>query len=99
MLMHGNNQVMPIDVTLVPDTDDAVEMYQSHGGHITRDNRFGHDPLGTREDLMKIREERFYDQYPNFEETFHSVVNFDYSIFRSSLLYLIALSSQLEAQL
>ena len=30
VLMHGNNQVMPIDANLVPDTDDAVEMYQSH---------------------------------------------------------------------
>ena len=97
--MHGNNQAMPIDATLVPDTHDAVEMYQSHGGHITYDNQFGHDPLGTREDLRKVREERFYDQYPSFKEIFHSVVNFDYFIFRSGLLYFIALSSQLEAQL
>lgn len=61
---------MPIDATLVPDTDDAVEMYQSHGGHIICKNQFGHDPLGTREDLMKLERKEFMTNTPALNQFF-----------------------------
>lgn len=97
--MHGNNQAMPIHSSLVPSPDEAVEMYQSYGGHITLDGEFGHDPLRIREDLLEIREERFFNQYPKFEEIFHSVVNYENRLFQTSLLYFIEISKQLETQL
>ena len=73
--------------------------YQSYGGHITLDGEFGHDPLRIREDLLEIREERFFNQCPKFEEIFHSVVNYENRLFQSSLLYFIEISKQLETQL
>jgi len=94
--MHGNNQAMPIDFSLVPDPDEAVQMYQSYGGNITISSEFGHDPLCNREDLLKIREERFFDQCPSFEEIFHSVVNFDHRLFQSVYFVLLTLPHSLK---
>ena len=37
-------------------------MYQSYGQHITLDGEFGYDHLHTREDLLEIRVERFFNQ-------------------------------------
>jgi len=48
---------------------------------------------------MREREERFYQQYPQFDEIFHSTVNGDYSLFRAGILHFIDISKQLEAQL
>ena len=31
-LMHTNNQVMAVDPTLVPESEDAIQQFESHGG-------------------------------------------------------------------
>ena len=96
--MHGNNQAMPVHNSLVPDPDEAVEMYQSYGGHITLESVFGHDPLRIRQDLLELREVIFFNHCSNFEEIFHSVLNFEQRLFRSSLLCFTDISKQLETQ-
>lgn len=97
--MDSNNQVAQLNTTDIPSPNEALQEFQNHGGHITTFSTFGHDPLGQRPDMMREREERFYQYYPQFDDIFHNAVNGDYSLFRSSLLFFIDISKQLEALL
>jgi len=97
--MHRNNQVMPVDPVLVPEPQDAVQQFESHGGQLTLFSPFGRDPLQERVGLISQREEEFYRRYLNFSPFFHTVVNDDYSLFREGLLFLIDVSNRLECQL
>lgn len=90
---------MNVDSRMVPDTSDAVQQYESHGGHLTLYGTFGHDPLNVREDLVQQRESIFRENFPDFGPFFYGVVNNDDSFFRQGLLYLIELSRQLLSQL
>ena len=99
VLMSGNNQGKVINPSLIPEADDAVHMYEAHGGQINLFGDFGIDPLLQRSDLLDIREARFFEQYPTFDNIFHSVANNDSTLFRNGLLHFIDVSMQLEAQL
>ena len=98
-LMLRNNQAKHVDSTLVPNTDDAVHMYQSLGGDLTLFSEFGRDPLVDRQDLLRLREERYFERWPSFEDIFQAVVNNNNVLFRDSLLFYIDVSMQLAAQL
>lgn len=97
--MHRNNQVVCVDPVVVPEPEDAVQQFESHGGHLTLFSPFGQDPLGERVDLVALREGEFHQQYPDFTSFFHTVVNNDYSRFREGLLFLIDVSKRLESSL
>ena len=99
VLMSENNQAKAINPSLIPEVDDAVQMYQTHGGQINLFGDFGIDPLLQRKDLSNLREQRFFEQYASFDNIFHTVVNNDNTLFRNGLLYFIDVSMQLEAQL
>ena len=99
VLMIRNNQAKPIDSGLIPITDEAIRMYQSLGGNLTLFGEFGKDPLMERQDLSRLREERFFERWPRFEDIFHAVVNNNNTLFHDSLLFFIDVSMQLEAQL
>ena len=97
--MQSNNQTMEIDGTLLPEADDALQLFEAHGGHITVFSPFGQDPLENRPDLNSKRESMFLEHYPDFGQFFHTVVNGDYTLFRAGLLCFINVSKQLEAQM
>ena len=85
--MHTHNQVMPVDPSLVSDPEEAVQWFESHGGHLTLFSPFGQDPLKDRDDLMRASDKDFYDKYPDFERFLSSVVNDDYNLFREGILF------------
>ena len=97
--MKKNNHAARIDTHMLPPTTDAVQEYESHGGHLTVFKAFGHDPLDERADLIGQRETQFQEQYPDFGPFFHAIVNGDNSVFRTGLLRLIEISTQLLPQL
>jgi len=97
--MESNNQVARLNTTDIPNPNEALQEFQSYGGQITTFNTFGYDPLSQRPNLMREREERFYQQHPQFDEIFHSTVNGDYTLFRAGILHFIDISKQLEALL
>ena len=99
LLMRQNNQAKAIEMSLIPDSDDAVRMYESHGGHITLFSDFGKDSLSERRDLINLREEMFLKRYLRFDEIFHTAVNNDGTLFHDGLMYFIDISMQLAAQL
>ena len=95
-LMRNNNAAL-IDPRLLPDRDDAVQRFESFGGHLTLFSPFGYDPLEDRPDLISQRETEFYRRYPDFGPFFYTVVNGDYLLFHQGLLFLIDISKCLES--
>ena len=97
--MMENNQAIQIDSRLLPDTDSAVEEYETRGGQFTTFNCFGEDPLQSSPTLVARREADFYASFPDFSPIFHNVVNGDFYLFREGLLFLIGISKQFENML
>lgn len=98
-LMQRDNQAVQIEPRFVPEPSDAVEQFESLGGHLTLFSPFGDDPLKDRADLISQRETEYFAHYPDFGPIFHGVVNGDHNPFRCGLLFLIQLSKRLESQL
>ena len=99
LMMHRNNQASPIHPHQIPSRDDAIQMFESQGGHVTFFSPFGSDPLIADKRLATEREETFHQQYPDFRPFFSTVANGDTSLFRSGLLYFIQLSRHFEVEL
>ena len=93
--MRRNNRIARIDPSLLPSSDDAVQLYEQFGGNITQFSAFGQDPLNSRSDLVQQRETEFYQRYPQFGPFFHKLVNGDACLFREGLLYFIHISTHL----
>ena len=98
VLMQRNNQAAQIDAHLIPEPIEALQLFESHGGHITVFSPFGQDPLEERPDLSSQREARFLERFPDFGPFFHSAVNNDFTLFRAGLLYFIDVSKSFEDQ-
>ena len=97
--MRLNSQAVPVDRRLLPEPDDAVQQFESFGGHLILYSTIGQDPLRDRADLISQRDSDFHAHYPDFGLFFYTVVNGDYSVFRNGLLFLIHTSQQLQAHL
>ena len=97
--MRRNDNTVQISSSLIPEPDEAVQLFESKGGHITLFSPFGRDPLETRPDLYSQRNLKFIERYSDFQPFFHTVVNGDYSLFREGLLYFISVSKQYESLL
>lgn len=81
-LMNANNHAKKIYASLIPEREVAVQQFEALEGHITNFTSFGEDPLRSHPNLVAEREAKFHEQYPDFTEFFHTIVNGD-----SSLLY------------
>ena len=97
--MERNYQAVQIDCRHLPSPQEAVEMFEAHGGHLTLFSPFGQDPLAGHSQLIAEREDKFNERYPDFAPFFSTVVNGDNSLFRSGLLYFIQLSRQFETDM
>ena len=59
VLMRKNNQTKFIDPSLLPEADNAVWMYEAHGGQVILFGNFGSDPLLQRSDYPKLEMKKF----------------------------------------
>ena len=84
-----------VPVNVIPEANDAVQLMESKGSHLTRFSCFGSDPLVLRNDLVQQRHDTFFSRYPDISPFFHTVVNGDYSLFCDGLLYFIQTSKDL----
>jgi len=50
-LMTRNDQTVQVDPQMLPEPSDAVEQFESFGGHLTLFSTFGEDPLQDREEM------------------------------------------------
>ena len=97
--MERNCQAVRIDSRHLPTPQEAVQMFEAHGRHLTLFSPFGQDPLAGNSQLIAEREDKFREKYPDFTTFFSTVVNGDNSLFRSGLLYFIQLSRQFETDM
>lgn len=58
--------------------DEAVLKYEQYQGLLTRESTFGRDPLSSRMDLMRRREQCFT---PSFEDIFSDIVSSNGELF------------------
>ena len=74
----------------------VVQQFEALGGHITNFTSFGEDPLRSHPNLVAEREAKFHEQYPDFTEFFHTIVNGDSSLLCQGIIFLIDLSKRLQ---
>ena len=84
MLMLTNDRTRRIDITLLPDGEDAAELYRQSG---ERSCLFGIDPIGKNQEMLLIRESSFFEKFNSFSAIFYELVNGDPSKFRNGVLY------------
>lgn len=96
VVMHRNNQTTQIDPSFLPEAEDALQLFEANGGHITVFSPFGEDPLASHPDLAEERESTFLEYFPDFGPFFHTVVNGNTLLFSDGLLCFIHISKQLE---
>jgi len=49
--MRRNDQTVQVNPRTLPEPSDAVEQFESFGGHLTILSAFGEDPLQDREEM------------------------------------------------
>lgn len=98
-LMKRNNHAMRIATQMLPQTNNAVQQFESHGGNLTTFQEFGHDPLHDRDQFIQQREATFHEHYADFEQFFYATVNGNNNVFRQGLLHFIEISKQLLSQM
>ena len=92
-LMNIDNRAKKIDPTLLPSTEEAVELYP---GTISEPCGFGTDPLESSSSKRSIRLEAFCSRY-SFETLFSEVSNGCGTSFSKALLFLIDTSYRLSS--
>ena len=61
--MGQDNRARRIPATLLPDPQQAVQMYRDNGGSLTDPAPYGSDPLAENYHKMQIREQSFGEQF------------------------------------
>ena len=93
--MDRDNRARKIPQSLLPSTDQAVQLYRGNGGRLTDPAPFGSDPLASNHDRQHIRDQAFRERFPSFDFVFHRLVNGDSSLFRQALLFYIDITKRL----
>ncbi len=88
--LQQHSGIVPISEGEVPTTADAVAMYTGEVG------RFGNDPLGSRPDLIKSREDYFLLSHPSFDVLFSNVVTGSGIQFRHAVMDFIRVTNSLK---
>ena len=94
--MGRDNRARRIPATLLPDPQQAVQMYRDSGGSLTDPAPYGSDPLAENDHKRQIREQSFGERF-SLETVFHKLVNGDYSPFREAVLFYIDVTRRLSA--
>ena len=80
---------------LIPTTPEAVRMYEELGGTLTRDSRFGYDPLGAVEHTYESRLVLFQQNQPTGKELFRNIVHGDFFLLERAVEYFYRLTIDL----
>ena len=94
-IMMSNNQIAPLNASVVPTTEMAVRQYNSMGGNLTISSSFGTDPLSSDENLVCLRKKHMQANIPNFDIIFHELVNGNDKHFRDGLKLFVELTEDL----
>lgn len=92
-LEREDNQITSIPNQVIPETDEAAQMYRTQGGEL---GIFGCDPLKDRADLVQRREAYFLSAHPTFQDIFSNVVSGNGARFYDALLDFIRVTKSLQ---
>lgn len=93
--MNQANNAAVIDLSVLPEVNDAVQEMESLGSRLNRFSGFGIDPLQGQNNLVTQRELLFRQRYPDFRPFFHTVVNNNCELFQQGLLFFIQITMEL----
>ena len=85
----------PVNPSLVPSVEDAIQMYTDAGGTITLNSSFGVDPLASSDALINQRETEFTQNNPSFDDIYSNVINGDGSLMAAAVLSFINITRNL----
>ena len=98
-LERDNNKAKPIPPDVLPTVEQAVELFEQDGGHLTIWPEFGFDPLASSEHLAKRRFDSFHQSFPNMATIFHHVINDDALAYKNALFLFRDLTNNLSQNL
>ena len=90
---EGDNGITILPSTVIPEVEQAVEMYHAQGGRLHLECNYGIDPLATRNDLVLLRDQWLNSILPDNSDTFSNVVSGDVSLLKRAILSCIELST------
>ena len=61
-----------VPVNVILEANDAVQLMESKGSHLTWFSCFGSGPLVLRNDLVQQRHDTFFSRYPDLSPFLHS---------------------------
>ena len=82
-------------MTLIPNVDEAVQMYTDAGGTITQECSFGIDPLAAHQNLKNRREAHFSQMIGSFTGVYNNVISGDGSLLQSAILLFFNTTTEL----
>ena len=85
MLQEANCTAAVIPPHLLPSSDDAVQIYEAAGGHITAPSTFGTDVLANYADLQEARNMEWAVRWP-VEGLFQQLVHHEEQAFRDAVM-------------
>ena len=88
-------RVHPVNPSLVPSVEDAIQMYTDAGGTITLNSSFGIDPLASSDALINQRETEFTQNNPSFDDIYSDVINGDGSFMAAAVLSFVNITRNL----
>ena len=96
-MMQRDNRTRAFTPSLLPPTDQAIQLYESSGGRLSDPTPFGTDPIDG--DRREMRDQAFRRKYPSIDSIFHRLVNGESLIFKQALLFLIDVTRRLSVWL
>ena len=95
VVAERTSRVRSVDVTLIPNVDEAVQMYTDAGGTITQECSFGIDPLAAHQNLKNRREAHFSQMIGSFTGVYNNVISGDGSLLQSAILLFFNTTTEL----
>ena len=96
--MRETKKTVDLPELLIPSVPEAVRMYESFGGNLTRNSTFGDDPLINIEHAYESRERMFRAQQPSGSDIFSEIVHGQYQSAKSAIDYFYNLTLNLSLQ-
>ncbi|XP_070567389.1 uncharacterized protein [Ptychodera flava] len=94
VLAGSRNRAAHLHETLIPSVEEAVQLYEDEGGHLSREGYFGVDPLRDHPDKIVSREQRFTLRNPSFDHIFSELINGNTMPFENAVLTFIAITER-----
>ena len=86
-----SNTLEPLQETVVPNEEHAIQMFEAQGGQLQREWQVGCDPL-SGDDVRQQQRKHLFSVRHCFEDIFTAVVSGDPSPFKRGLEYFIGLT-------